>query len=124
MKITTTRENKIVINSVVGEVNFDKIAEYLYENIESWMGKPEIWDMRETDLSAVSSDQLRLFVERTQHLTKEKRGEKTAIVASQDMEYGMMRMLETFAENASYEMELHVFRTIEEAKQWLLGTDK
>ena len=125
MKVTSKAiENKIIINSVVGEVNFDKIAEYISENIESWISKPVIWDMSKADLSTVPSDQLRSFLQKMQSLSKKKSGEKTAIVAPQDMEYGMMRMFEIFAENESFEMELRVFRTIEEAKQWLPENNK
>lgn len=44
---------------------------------------------------------------------------KTAIVAKKDLAYGLSRMFQSLSEMNRVPFEVSVFRTIEEAKEWL-----
>ena len=47
-------------------------------------------------------------------------GGKTALVAPDNIEYGMSRMYQMIAELKKVPYEIQVFRSLEEAKQWLI----
>jgi hypothetical protein len=45
--------------------------------------------------------------------------EKTAYVGDQDLEYGLLRMYRSMAEMSGVTIPLQVFRTLQEARDWL-----
>jgi len=118
--ITTAIEDEIVINRVVGPVKTYKILEYIEQNAESWKQKPVIWDFDKADFSNINTDIWQEFVQRIEPLSYIKKGEKTALFASKDLPFGMMRMVDILAKPLKFKFELRTFRSIEKAKEWLL----
>ncbi len=45
----------------MGQVGFDDIAEFIIENIDSWIGKLVLWDLSRKDFLDVSSEELQVF---------------------------------------------------------------
>jgi hypothetical protein len=117
--ITTTFDEDTIINIADGMTNFRDIAEYIKENVETWIGRPVIWDLSDMDFAKVTSAELAEFVRDFKSLSEKKRGEKTAVVAPEDLSYGMMRVFQVFAEMRALAIQLKVFRTIDEAKKWI-----
>jgi hypothetical protein len=118
--ITTAIEDEIVINRVVGPVKTYKILEYIEQNVESWKQKPVIWDLDKADFSNMNTDIWQEFVLKLEPLSYIKKGEKTALFASKDLPFGMMRMVDILAKPLKFKFELRTFRSIEKAKEWLL----
>ena len=118
--IFTAIEDQIVINSAIGEVKIDAIAEFVEKNIQTWIGKHVLWDLSRMDLSTTSSDEIMALTERMKFVSGKRKGEKTALVSPQDFAFGMSRMYESFAEISSLEINVRTFRSIDEAKKWLL----
>jgi hypothetical protein len=118
--ITTAIEGEIVINSVVGPVKIHEIFEHLEKNIESWKQRPVIWDFDKADFSNMNTDIWKEFAQRIKPLTHIKAGEKTALFASKDLPFGMMRMFDILAQPLKFKIELRTFRSMEKAKKWLL----
>jgi hypothetical protein len=93
--------------------------------VEGFMRHPEfhpgddvLWDFRETTISDVSADALRdvvSFIERR----LERRGAdyKVALAASTDLEFGLARMYEAFADRMPF--RVMVFRDLDKAITWL-----
>ncbi len=53
-------------------------------------------------------------------LHSEKRaGGKSAIIVSRDLEYGLSRVLDTLSDIRKVTVQLEIFRSVEEANQWL-----
>ncbi len=117
--ITTKYEDLVVINTVMGNVGFVDIADYITKNIDSWIGKAVIWDFTGMDFQDTSNREIQLFTETLASTSAKRGGEKSAIVAPQDFQYGMMRAFEVFAEIASLQIHFRVFRKIADAKKWL-----
>ncbi|HWB58166.1 MAG TPA: STAS/SEC14 domain-containing protein [Chthoniobacteraceae bacterium] len=76
---------------------------------------PELFDAREAT-AAFSSDEVRRFIEFLKNLASKSRLGPTAVVVSDDLTYGMFRMLGTLMDDVC---KIHPFRNMDEAKQWL-----
>jgi hypothetical protein len=73
----------------------------------------QLWDLQEVTLVEVTSATLRELAQARSFDP----GTKRAVVAPEDVVYGMARMFQTLHDEAPE--ELNVFRTLEEAKDWL-----
>ena len=80
-----------------------------------------LWDIVQADLSALKTDDIRDDAKQTKDLADIRKGGKTAIVSSNSLEYGLSRMLETFYDLERVPFEVQVFRTMDEAMEWLAG---
>jgi hypothetical protein len=121
MPITTEVDNdkQLTILRVVGEVSFKEIMTALKQFMEKQPTLNELWDFREGKLPTVTSgnlEQIAFYVRDNAH---ERAGGKSAFVASRDLEYGLSRMMRTLAEMKEVPLEIEVFRSFEEATQWL-----
>jgi len=118
--ITTDTDGSIVINTILNPVGLETIETFLLENIESWLGKSLLWDVSKMDFCDISSEMIRGFTNRIIMNLPQGWSEKIAIVAPQDVQYGMMMVLKAFAETFSSQIRIHVFRAVPKAKDWLL----
>lgn len=121
--ITTQFEGPFVINTPTDDAELADIADYMREHIDQWVGKLVIWDVSAMGFATVTGDDFEKFAAEISADTSKRDGEKTAIVAPRDLQFGMTRMFETWADLAPVRIEFQVVRTIEEAKAWLLGED-
>ena len=117
--ITSTKEDNIIINTVVGKVTIDGIFEHIKQNVEAWKEVPEIWDFNQADLSGISTEEWREMLNRLKKLAKIKPGQKTALLSSTDLSFGMMRALDMASELKDFPIKLESFRDKGEAKKWL-----
>lgn len=117
--ITTKTEDGVNIVIITGKVGFDTIEKLIVDNLDSWVGAPDLWDLTGMDFSEVSSDKVRTFTYRMLGSLKDQVG-KTAFVAPEDVQFGMVRVFKAFAENVKIKVHFEVFRRLEDAKKWLL----
>jgi hypothetical protein len=82
-----------------------------------------LWDMLQSDVSHVTSDILQRFVKKSAELGVRRQGGQTAVIAPEDLQYGMARMSEAFSEMESAPYSFRAFRTREEALLWLMSDD-
>jgi hypothetical protein len=75
-----------------------------------------LWDLSGTDFN-LSSDQLSIFAARARRKTS--KPQKTAIVALEDLAYGLARIYSVHREEQ--QTEVNVFRSEEEAMRWLFN---
>jgi hypothetical protein len=75
-----------------------------------------LWDLSGTDFN-LSSDQLSIFAARTRRKTN--KPQKTAIVALEDLAYGLARIYSVRREEQ--QTEVNVFKSEEEAIRWLFN---
>ncbi len=52
-----------------------------------------------------------------------RKGEKTALVSSNNLIFGYLRMFDILAENAEFEIDFHSFKDVDGAKKWLKEGD-
>jgi hypothetical protein len=120
--ISTKVEDQIVINSFIGEITVDGVMHYVQENIEDWIGKPVLWEVSKASFSNISTEEWKKFPRNLGPLSEKRKGSKTALVASEDFPFGMLRMFEILAENEKLAIQFQTFRDINKAKAWLLSS--
>ena len=91
------KKSGVVVSSWVGEIHdLEVLPSYkqLYENSLWRPGFHELVDLRNVDINAVSSETIRKLSSVVEKYTKGKcHGFKTAVVANNDIPFGLARML-------------------------------
>jgi len=118
-EINSRREGTLIANTVTGEVELDTLAEFVERHIGEWADSPVLWDLSGVNLEQVSSAKLQAFTVAMATVADKRAGGRTAIYAPEDLQFGMMRVFEVFAENVAIPIDFCVFKTLEEARSWL-----
>ncbi len=81
-----------------------------------------LWDARSaklTNLKSSDMENIAVFVGRFRHRFEERKGGKSAIVASTDLQYGLSRILKSLYDIEDFPTQLKIFRIMNEAMEWL-----
>jgi hypothetical protein len=117
-------ERNLTIHTAKGFVTDDdmfKEQETFYSDNPT---KLELWDMSESELSVISIQGLRNFIDREAQLGKVRRGGKSAVVVEKSLQFGLARTAETFGEFAKLPFEFKIFKTFDAAMEWLTESTK
>lgn len=79
----------------------------------------ELWDMSDTDMSLITIQGMRRYIDNDARLGSARKNGKCAIVVVKTLQFGMARMAETFAELAGLPFRVRIFKSIDEAMAWL-----
>lgn len=123
IKVIKDRNQDLTIHEVTGyaiEVEMYDALEKFYQQEPTTM---LLWDMSKSDVSHVTPDILQKFIKRSAELGVSRQGGRTAIIAPEDLQYGLARMSMAFSEIESAPFSLCAFRTPKEALQWLKSGD-
>lgn len=110
---------KITFYDASGVVSAQDI---IASNTEFYENEPTallLWDFTRADLSGLSTEDLQGIVAGARRLAHLRPAGKTAIVAQSSLEFGMGRMYETFTEIWKHPIPHRVFKSREEALEWL-----
>ena len=102
---------------VEGRINLDEIIETLIKFYESDPTKNVLWDYRDAVLDNFSVDDIHIIVDRIEPYAESRTGGKTAVVAPNDLAFGLSRAFEMIGDRLPFEIE--VFRTLSDAIKWL-----
>lgn len=119
--LTTTQDGAIIINRINPTTTIDDIKQHIITHVNDWAESPVIWDLASLPVDSVSNDELRTFATDLAKKSTAMPGKKTAIVASDDLQFGLMRVFETFSNIDNFHIEFNIFRDIPSAKEWLLS---
>jgi hypothetical protein len=106
----------LVVTGISSEQEMHKALGDIYESAPTPL---VLWDMSQADVSYVTPDMLQNFVRKAAHLGTFRPGGRTAVVAPGDLQYGLGRMSEIFADVESAPYALRVFRSKPDAMGWL-----
>ena len=125
MPIETTHDPQrdLTIHVVTGPAREEEMYAALEAPGDGVSTRDVLWDMSGADVMQVTPGILRQFVKKAAELGVDRKGGRTAIVAPEDLQYGLARMSEVFADMVSSPYSLRAFRTREEAIAWLEGDD-
>lgn len=115
--IKTVIENNTIINSTTPEVIFKEVLLYISKNIESWKNNNVIWDLNNFCFETLTREDIQSYIFKSKTLSEKRAGQKTALVAESDLNYGMIRMWSLLGEY-DYQFEIQAFRTLSEAEEW------
>ena len=120
-QITSSLEadSDLTIVTVVGEVNAEQVVNQIISFLTGGPTRLVLWDIREGSLASLSSKDLKMILKRGAQFADRRRGGRTAIVCSREVDYGLGRMFQTLASLQHIPFEINVFRNLEEAVEWL-----
>ena len=111
------RDRKRLLTHAEGLVTFQELSEHLdAEERDRGLGLPELFDARGATTN-VTTQQVRTLVSRAAATLRRIPLGPTAIVATDDLVFGMARMYAILTEDAGARVE--VFRDVESASRWL-----
>ncbi len=109
------------LDLTVHTVSGDLTSQEILDKLEIYyQGRPTtliLWDLTNATWSGIATDELYELVRKAKKYSR--KGGKTALVFSKDIDFGIGRMLEAFAEMEAYDYEFGSFRNRKDAKEWL-----
>jgi hypothetical protein len=112
-------ESELTVVAVVGDVDAEQVLSQIISFLTGEPTQLVLWDFREGSMASLSSIDLQMIVKRGAEFADRRKGGRTAIVCSKDLDYGLGRMFQTFASLQHIPFEIQVFRSQEEAREWL-----
>lgn len=114
------RERNLTTYQVSGRVSAGEYA----RNIQEFYAigpitKHVMWDLTRAELEHLREEDVRSIGETPRKFSEERNGGRTAIVAPTDLAFGLARMYEFISDPSEVLIEIQVFRSVEEATQWL-----
>ena len=123
MPVTTEIDTKagVVVNTISGALTRSTIhaLDDVLRHPDFRPGMGIVWDVRGGAVEDLSSDDVRYIAEYGDSRIEERGRGRAAIVVSEDLAYGLGRMLEGYAGERS--MEREIFRDFDEAVRWASG---
>jgi hypothetical protein len=117
------RTKNLTLYTLIGELTLDEIQNAIKSFWEAHdLTLNALWDVRSAKLTHLKSsdmESIAALIGQYAHRFEERKGGKSAIVASSDLQYGLSRILGTFYEIEDFPTQLKIFRIMDEAIQWL-----
>jgi len=117
-------EIELTIFAVNDEVEAEQVLKEIILFLTGTPTQLVLWDIRQGTLERISPSDLRMIVERASPFAGRRKGGRTAIVCTTDLNFGLSRMFQIFAELMQIPFEIHVARNVEDAKKWLYAVKK
>ena len=112
-------EKELTTLVVSGELSYEKWLDAHKSIYEEHPTKNLLWDFRNADFYPITSRDVEFMADYVQKHGHLRAGGKTAWVVSKALEFGMLRMAETFGEIRQLPFEIRLFHSMDEATQWL-----
>ena len=112
-------ERQLTVFNCSGELSRTELSNAIVSFITEAPTQNELWDFTNARFPTVSKEDLRASAFLGRKYGFKKRGGKNAIVAPENLEYGLSRMFKMMAEIVEVPFEVRVFRSLDEAMQWL-----
>ena len=105
----------------IGNVTFQEVTSAIENFYDGDHTLNVIWDLREATASSITSEQVDQIATLLQRFGGAREGVRTAIVTPVNINFGLARMLITLLETKEEDLPvgMGVFRTMEEAMDWL-----
>lgn len=121
--ISTQDEGDLLIVSITGDLHAAEAVETICRHYTNGIVKNVIWDFTNGSLLNTSNGEFRTIAAAVKKTVDDgyRQGGKTVFVGNATVEYGILRMYTAIAETSGVHIRYNVFRTVEEAKEWIAG---
>ncbi|HSG26931.1 MAG TPA: hypothetical protein VLA34_00525 [Candidatus Krumholzibacterium sp.] len=125
MPIETRRDDdsdltiQVVTGTVLKEEMFGVVKDF-------YAGRPTrlvLWDLSRADFSDLTQLEVRGFASLVAELSAKRVEGRTAVVAPEDLQFGLGRMVQFYIEKREVPFSLQIFRSLPEAVHWLGTAD-
>ena len=112
-------EGSLLIAAVVGSLTRHDVISVIKEYYPNGIVKDVIWDLTNGSMQSLRQHDLHEIAIAAKATSGTRQGCKTAYVGLAAVEFGLQRMYTAIAEIAGVPVKYHVFKTIEEARNWI-----
>ena len=114
-------EDNLLVVTVTGELTANETMAVIHDHYPTGIIKDVIWDLTNGSLLSISQDGFRAIAHAAKQAVASgsRQGGKTAYVGLATVEYGLLRMYSSIAEVTGVPIKYYVYRTIEEARNWI-----
>lgn len=121
IEISTDSSNSLTIFKGRDVLSFEEIKKAIKSFYDAPSMPNVLWDLQQADLTSLTREQLELLADNLASMRGDKKEGKTALVAQNDLAFGLSRIFETLTtvsagQNATNEMR--VFRDLKQAYDW------
>ena len=117
-------ERQLTVFNCSGELTRSELYHTIILFLKETPTKYELWDFTNARFPTVSKEDLRDSAFLGRKYGYKKRGGKNAIVAPEGLEYELSKIFKMMAEIVEVPFEVQVFRSLDEATQWLFGKNQ
>jgi hypothetical protein len=111
---------KLTVFTGEGEISYSETWETMsrdYRSIHPSTTRNVLWDLRNASVASITASQVTELANLSDSYSKQRGGGKTAVVVSQDINFGIAKEFE--GQSMSLSRELVVFREIDKAYKWI-----
>lgn len=119
IEVSTDSQNDLTIFMVHGELTADEVIQSVEALSARKPTKFVLWDATDGSVANVPTEEIQRVAQTMMRFLEKRKEGKTAFVVATDLDYGLGRMYEAFAENEGLPYAYGIFKTVKEAKQWL-----
>lgn len=123
IKTFIDRDLHLATHACTGKLTFKAIVEEIRRYFDEEPTFHSLWDLSDADLSEMDPDQLKGVADFTKGYAPDSVRGKTALVSSKDHSFGYSRMYSVFSEMAGVNVDIQVFRSLEDALEWIKHDD-
>jgi hypothetical protein len=124
MSIEIRREpgKDVTIFAIEGPVTLDEMAKVVDIFYAEDSTRHTLWDLSQSSLAGVRPNEVLKFIQKAAESGLEHgRDGRTAVFATSDLQYGLSRMAETYADFEKLPTSIALFRSLDDAMEWLLA---
>lgn len=113
----------LTLITIFGDIDFQTLMEVMQEFYTENPTKNAIWDLSSASAEQIGSTEIEYIANFVSGYAQTRIGGRTALVAQEDLEFGVCRMIDTIAEIRGIPFEVASFRNLSAAIKWI-GTDE
>ena len=119
IKVHQDNERELTVFTVEGVVRADDVATAVETFYRNSVTLNVLWDLSGADVSRIEGSDIEKIVHMSVPHGETRVGGKTAVVATEDLTFGLSRVYEMLKEIEQLPFQTSVFRSLDEANAWL-----
>lgn len=121
-EIESAVSGRVTLQKVLGTLTFEELLNALQQFYAGTPTPDVVWDLSAASLEQLRFPDLERLAEFVMQYASKRTGGKTAIVAPDDLGFGIGRVIGSLAESKDSPIATHTFRQLTDAFKWI-GVD-
>ena len=121
ISVSVERDNDLTVFEVHGDLTAADIISYSSEYYFKQPTKLVLWDATNGSVSSITNDEFHVIAREMKTYTNKRTGGKTALVSGHDIDFGLSRMYEAYADMEDLALQYRAFKDLDSARDWLLA---
>jgi len=116
-------KNDLTIHKCSGSLTEEGLINTIHSLYDGTPTLNIVWDFSDASVEGISSSFVRRLAKEVRELGAIRPGGKSAVVAPKDLIFGLARMFQIMTDEKGFPFTIKVFRSFDEAMQWLLANE-